>query len=527
MAEIEYNVPLQDGSFANIVGPKDQVEQMYPNWENDPGRVYNTRYEAITVDDQGRMSSVDMILASGSIGLFNSTLRFKPVGEEAIAIQGNTKTSTCAVAADCGSCVLSTMGLSVQQMAEFNCARANTAKVFESLGQEPEGRFMLLPITATKVMVVSDKSQLTAEYNGNELMQYRLPDASAAVFTESWLYAQGLNDAAFAMNGADGSMGILRADIKDERILIPFCSMKPNMGDRGPEAHILQKAIDAYLDTLDLNDAERQEVISELKPEIILSASAALANFAYKIGIPEEGSAEDLRLREAYPELVAQADGKITPRIVLQDSKYGFPGALERGSIYRQSDAWLGVQSDPYSPTSCPMNGETCNVDYRAETRYAILKQLEGMGIQSENIIYDDSRALDPSAADNNMASNRREQNNGVAVPKTMRTLNGVQIKVRSTEHQRAFDRAAEIEAVGILLNMPLDYPQPDMSDPMVAIYEMRMGHSAPPRELWDKPAVRKEARELGYHPMVYWLTLSTGAEDYRSEAYQRWIESI
>lgn len=505
MAEssIEINKVLPNGIAANFSADNEVVNSMYPSHE-ESSDVLSIR------------------LGHKTVG-FNTQLRFMNDGLGKKAVLGNTKTSTCPVATDCGSCALAGSGLTVVQMSERNCARANTAVGFEAIEQEPEGRFMLLPLT-NKVLV-ADESILIPEHNGNQLMQYRLPDAMAVVFTDSWLYARGLDTAAFAMNGADGSFGVVKTKIQDEQLYIPFCSLRGNMGDRDEDAQIIRQAINAYMDREGIVGEERDSVIETMKVDITLSASAELKNFAHKIQIPEAGTQYEKQLREKYPELIELANGEITPRIVLHDQ---YAGALDRGHIFRESDAWLGEQADPYSPTSCPLNGETCNVDYRAETEYSIMRQLNLMGIAPENIAYDDSKALDPAAPDNNMASNRREQLSGLPIKNTSRTLNGIKVEIDGpVERLRDFKLAAGIEAVGMLFDKAPDYPQPDMSDPFVAMYELRMGHRSPPKELWNTVAVRKEARALGYHPMAYWLSCSTSSEDSTSEAYNHWMTEI
>lgn len=405
---IEFNKPLPDGAFANFSATHETIAAMYPMHA-----------------DGGQMHSAT--LGDGVVG-FNTELRFVSDGDDRLAVLGNTKTGTCPVAADCGSCALSGSGLSIQEMSERNCARANTAAGFEELGQTSEGRFMLLPLS-NNVLILDDTTDLTAEYNGDQLMQYRLPDAAAVVLTDSWLRSRNLETIAFAMNGADGSFGMAETDIEGQHIYVPFCSLRGNMGDRGEEAQIIRKALNKYLDTLDITDGTRQGIIDDLKVNVVLSASAELKNFAHKIQVPEEGSKYAVQLHERYPDLIARANGRVTSAIVLNDQ---YPGAFGRGSIFPQFEAEMGIHESPITPDNCPGDGQTCHVDYRVETEYAIRNQLEQMGVRPDNILYDDSKALDPAAPDNNMASNRREQNNGVPVPKTSRTLNGVQVRVHS-----------------------------------------------------------------------------------------------
>jgi hypothetical protein len=419
MSEIQYRVELDSGSFANTVGPTQVVDQMYPEWRE--GSVATDSASATIIPD-----GVPVELRT-----FNSSLRFIEVDRDTVAILGNTKTGNCPVAESCGSCALAGSGLSIAEMAEKNCARANTAEVFQGIEQDARGSFVLLPLPNVDDSFVVNVANYTPEYNGNELMQNRLAAASSVVFTKSWMEQNEFEQISIAMNGADGSFGVAVAELGDETLIIPFCSMRGNMGDRPEEKQILRQAFDAYFASIGLDEEAKTRELERTQVSIHLSASASLANFAHKIQIPADGTDYANRLRTNFPDLIEQAGGSITPRIVLHEQ---YAGALERGHIFSQSDAWLGVQNDPYSPTACPMDGQTCHVDYRAETKYSLVKQLVEMGISEEGIRYSDECALDPSAPDNNMASNRREHNNGVETNTTNRTLNGMTIVLRDMQ---------------------------------------------------------------------------------------------
>lgn len=419
--EIRHKVALPDGTFANTVAPAELVEQMYPVGMTDLTDIYVS---------PSKRDGTDILLTP-----VNSVLRFKDLDNGERAILGGTVTRGCPVAADCGNCALAGSGLSISQMSEKNCARANTARAFESAWQSPSGRFVLRP-GGKKSFVVNEET-LTPEYNGEDLMQYRLHEAPAVVFTESWLRDRGLNVFTVGMNGADGSMGVATANIDNEKVIIAFCSMRQNMGDREPEDQILRQALNAFFDSKGFDQAKRQEVLANLDVSITLAASASAPNFGHKIKLPREdadatpGEIEYAKLlRSKYPDLVARAGGRITSAIVLN---HQYPGAMERGNILPELEAKLGIRQTPITPDNCPGDGQTCNIAYREETDYALRKQLVQMGVPEGNIHFDDSDVLDPASPDNKAASNRAEQNNGVAVANTNRTLNAMLIDISSS----------------------------------------------------------------------------------------------
>lgn len=432
MTEILHGVNIE-GSFANTVAPRSVVDVMYPVWESE---VEGGVYIGTEVDVNGV-----------SMQPFNSILRFNPLEKasyittpdtdgsgvrivegDMVAISGNTVTRLCPVAKDCGSCALSGSSLTIQEMSDRNCAKANTAIAFETISVRKRGRFMLLP--TSKDTFILDDSHLTTERNGKRgsWMQRRLQPAESVVITESWLKSKNMGEFSIGMNGADGSFGIATMEILGERIFIPFCSMRGNMGDRGPDAQILRRALDNYLDKIELTGQQRDQVIAGLKVSILIGASATLRNFAHKIQVPEEGSKGHTELVEKYPDLIARAKGKVTSAIVLNDQ---YPGAFGRGSIFPQFEAEMGIHSSPITPDNCPGDGQTCHVDYRTETEYALRKQLLDMGVSEANIHYDDSQAMDPGDPTNLMASNRAEQLGGVKDKnKTNRTINGILVSL-------------------------------------------------------------------------------------------------
>jgi hypothetical protein len=163
---------------------------------------------------------------------------------------------------------------------------------------------------------------------------------------------------------------------------------------------------------------------------VIFGASATLRNFAHKIKVPSETDDTPEKERQKAHDLREKfRSNRVTSAMVLDDM---YPGALERGNIWPQFEAEAADEAlrqgiewkSPITPDRCPGDGQTCHVDYRAETKYALEKQLRELGVRS--VDYDDEGAMDPADIDNNMASNRAEQNNGVDRNSTNRTLNAV-----------------------------------------------------------------------------------------------------
>jgi len=429
MTEILHGV-LSGETYLNTIVPSATLDMMYPVWA-----------EPV---EAGVYIAGEVEVGGVTMQPFNSVLRFAEFPEpnviyretesnevnimetpDYVGISGNTVTRLCPVAKDCGNCALAGSGLTIPEMFERNCARANTAVAFEAMEVEGASRFMLLPTNTDTYIVGSDV--LTVENNGDQIMQARLKPAESVIFTGTWLREQGLDKFAVAMNGADGSFGIATMEILGERIFIPFCSMRGNMGDRGEEAHILRRAISRYLDSIEISEIERSQILEHLSVSILIGASATLRNFGHKIQIPEQGSKYYEELANKYPELIKKAGNKITSAIVLNDQ---YPGAFVRHSIYPEYEAINGIHTSPITPDNCPGDGQTCHVDYRAETSYALVGQLVAMGIQRENINYDDSQAMDPADPTNIMASNRAEQNNGIKKPNTNRTINGIVVRL-------------------------------------------------------------------------------------------------
>lgn len=92
-----------------------------------------------------------------------------------------------------------------------------------------------------------------------------------------------------------------------------------------------------------------------------------------------------------------------------------------------------------------------------------------------------------------------------------------------------SFNKAAEYLLVDLITRLPLEAGMPKIDeDPFVALYEVGMGHSAPPRELWDTPEVRVAAKAEGLHPMAWWLAGdSVPSEPDLADLYDKWMREV
>ncbi len=414
MDKIDYKIPVDDGSeaIANFTAPVETMDEMYPEWRTADGLAYiSPEYTVDGISMQAVNSSLRFELATSRDDEGNESDR--------AAVFGNTVKRLCGRLPEgkvsCEGCAV--LGLTVADGVARNCARSNTATVFEQAHVPAEGRLMLLP-TKSDVLVLSDELPGTVEMMSGEAIYRTLPAAQAVVIPESKAKELGLERFGAGMNGADSTFGMATFVMDNEKVAIAFCSTRENMGDRTEDEQVVRKAINAYLDSRGLEGDERQAAIEGMDVSVMIGASATLRNFAHKIEPP----------KEKYAEQIKKKWGKITNAGVL-DNQY--PGALERGNVWPEFEAQLvelarekgEVITSPIGPDNCPGDGQTCHVDYRAETKYAIEKQLEALGVR--NVYYDDSHAMDPADV-NNMASNRREQNNGVERSRTNRTINGM-----------------------------------------------------------------------------------------------------
>jgi len=415
--EIRYNAPLNNDSeaVANFSMPPEIADEMYSQWESSDGLVY---------------TSPEKVDNGISLQAFNSSLRFVREGDE-VFVLGNTVKRNCPFVPEgkvsCEDCAV--LGMTVAERVAKNCARSNTVHAFEQVSVAPEARLMLLP-TKPNVLVIGDELPGTIDKAGEETLFRSLPAAQAVVIPESSAQTLNLDRIGVGMNGADSTFGIMTFETNGERVVVPFCSTRENMGDRTEEEQILRKAIMAYLDSKDLDGDARQQAIERMDVSITFGASATLRNFAHKIQVPQEGEGASEKDRERAAKLREKyGRDHVTSAMVLDDM---YPGALERGNIFPEFEAQLADLArqrgddivSPITPDRCPGDGQTCHVDYRAETKYALEKQLRELGVNS--IQYDDRHAMDPADINNNLASNRAEQNNLVERSRTNRTLNAM-----------------------------------------------------------------------------------------------------
>lgn len=399
MTVIDYGSRMENGKIANFTTPPETADQMYQNWESSFGFIYTSPEKR--VDGVG-------------ITFFNSTLRHELTtnenGEVVVATAGNTVERICPAKPEgvisCEDCAVA--GILFAQRDLENCARANTELAFAQADVMPEARFVLTP-TSSDVYVFGSEAPGTVVKAGGVTAFTKLDKAQAVVFTESAVKELGYEKIGIGMNGADSTFGTMTVEIAGERFVTPFCSTRENMGDRSEEEQILRKAINAILDYLGLQGDVREQAVSDMKVSVDIGAQARLRTFAHKIKA-KEGESPAQVLNKMYP------------------------GALERGNIWPQFEAEAADEAmrrgiewkSPITPGNCPGDGQTCHVDYPKETKYSVEKQLRLLGIKDENLTYNYEDAMDSADIDNNMASNRAEQNQGVERNKTNRTLNAV-----------------------------------------------------------------------------------------------------
>ena len=420
--QIVYDPGLADGG-ANIAMPPALLNDVYADIVNSlPSVVVGVAVE------------VGEIVLRG----VNSTLGSEPAFDQAtdqpiddlFAITGQTVQRLCRSAGDCAKvCSLRAdqPELTIGKRRGMNCAVANTARVFEVIDQAVEGRFMFPP-TKQDVYIMSDDIVVTQEKQGAEILFNKLPAAQAIVFTESWVMSKGLDKITIGINGADASMCTAHFEVEGEQVVVAFCSIRDNMGDRGTDQQVLRRAIEMFVDSKNYSTEKRAETIAGLAVSINIHASATLQNFGFEVNIPAEGTIMYDDIVAKYPDEYARRGNKITTAMFLD---FYYAGAVRRGNVTKASDLWLGIADEtPEGEVSfdkCPLNGEPCHVDYRKETERTVRIQLEQLGVPET--IYDQSNAVDPSSRNNRYASNRGEDLAGIELNRTNRTVNAAEIK--------------------------------------------------------------------------------------------------
>ncbi len=166
--------------------------------------------------------------------------------------------------------------------------------------------------------------------------------------------------------------------------------------------------------------------------------------------------------------------------------------------------------------------GDEINPDDVWEADYHAMCEhlLKTSGVEESNI--DLSSVLNPGDSSLGHASNaagkhgKRPEARDLYLVSTSRQMNN-------------FNKAAELMLMGEIANLPLEKGLPKIDeDPFVSLYEVRMGHASPPKELWDTPENREAAQAQGLHPMTYWLIGSEVPSDpVLSELYDEWVLSI
>lgn len=426
----------------------------------------------------------------------------RPDGDKVFHVTGNTLVKSnidprgCDVAGvECsvGACGLRDMLMSNYTRREYNCSGANTIR---DLGDNP--RFVITP-TNNDVVFLADAEAYEPFVANNEdgqeeLMFGKVKPASTLVISEHDL-PEGVEDIDVILNGADSSLAVTIWEFKrpgakrGTRYAFVSCSSQPNLGDRDGDAQILAKGFEGILDREGVVDpAERAQILADSKVEIHIGFSATLKNFAHRVTVPAlvtpealEGAnlahldEEQIKLfkgtsrdalnilrREGLIEPETGKVGKILPKHVMN---YRFPGALENGEIHPGSNIGLGIMDEPYRSGGCPDDGELCHIDYMEITRRTLVGQLVGMGMNAENIHYDNSRSVDTGDKDNRLASRRLFGLADIPADRTPRSANGVTISFKKEQlveeaGPEGYPSEAAIAAAAELLRRFPDTPE-------------------------------------------------------------------
>jgi len=358
----------------------------------------------------------------------HTTLALRKV-EEGYAVPGNTVPRICAALGKCAadSCGLAERLMSNDDRRAEDCAAANTEVLFDG-----KPGFVLTPTEGenpAKVVFLKDGSEAYDDVNvldeaGNPVRLFRkVKQASSFVVSEhDPIVRENPQGIFLAMNGADSSFGVATLEVDETRYAVAFCSSRPNLGDRGPDYQILRLAIEGILDNAGLEGQARADALQNLQVQIDIGYSASLENFAHDVRVPKAGTPYADKLVAKYGLTDAS---ELTPKQVMEDQ---YPGSLSHDEVYPHSNVELGID-EPYREGGCPGDGELCHIHYPRITERTLRKQLEAMGIPDTNVLYDNSRAIDPASKDNDLASNRLFQLAGVPVAQTLRTAQGASVR--------------------------------------------------------------------------------------------------
>ncbi len=79
-----------------------------------------------------------------------------------------------------------------------------------------------------------------------------------------------------------GGLGVmLIANVRGEDFIVPFCTTRPDLGDRAEEFRVVKQAVIAILDGKEIFGRERERELANLKFRIEIVAFATLKNFAH------------------------------------------------------------------------------------------------------------------------------------------------------------------------------------------------------------------------------------------------------
>lgn len=384
------------------------------------------------------------------------------------------------------ACGLGDLRMSDETRRDLNCSGANTVR---GLGDNP--KYVITP-TNNEVVFLSDAGSHTLftasdEHGREQTMFGKVRAASTLVISEHDL-PDGVEEVDGILNGADSSLAVTLWEFKrpgaetGTRYAMVSCSSQPNLGDRDYDAQIVAKGVNGILDREGVTDpAERAEILANAEVEIHIGFSATLQNFAHRVMIPRltvpeelagvnlatlttdqlklfKGPAKDAITILRRNNLIDPETGEVSPILPKHVMEYRYPGSLDNGEVHPGSNIEHGIYDEPYRDGGCPDDGGLCHIDYMGITQRTLVGQLVGVGMNPDNIRYDNSRSVDTGNTDNHLASRRLFALQDVPANRTPRSANGVTIsfKNRTTERPaRRPDETAIAAAAELLLRFP------------------------------------------------------------------------
>jgi hypothetical protein len=399
-----------------------------------------------------------------------TTLGLEEQSDGSWQVTGNTVPRLCEAVDGCAAtkCGLAELAMDNATRRQLNCAAANTEPAF---GGRPG--FVMTPLSPD-VVFLGDKGAyqpVTAkDESGQDAVFFnKVKTGSALVTSEDDMKGiEGSEEGIYVgLNLADSVVATETLDVDGMRYAVVLYSSRENLGDREQRFRIARNAVEGILERHGYNEpgreADRAALVDQLTVQIDVGFSATLKNFAHEVFVPEIKLAEGMTAGQALAIMDAETEARtkpaerdkrldggtryaltvarqnnlvdeetgvltseVTPTMVMADQ---YPGALESGEIYGQFEGEAGLEDAPRGPGGCPGHGELCHINYPKITKRTRVRELRDMGVREENITYSNDQAIDPSASDNMLPSNRRMQLEGVDKNKTLRTVQGAVIK--------------------------------------------------------------------------------------------------